>query len=31
MGQQVQELFGWARRRKIPGDVFCGMTLAVGI
>ena len=31
MGQQVRNCLDWARRRKISGDVFCGLTLAVGI
>jgi S1-C subfamily serine protease len=31
MGQQVQELFGWARRRKFLATFFVGLTLAVGI
>jgi serine protease Do len=31
MGEQVQELYSWARRRKILASVFIGFTLAVGI
>jgi serine protease Do len=31
MGEQVKELFGWARRRKILATVFVAFTLAVGI
>jgi serine protease Do len=31
MGQQVQELFGWARRRKLLASLFVGLTLVVGI
>src|ERR1700720_4282202 len=31
MGQQVKELFDWARRRKILASVFVALTLAVGI
>src|SRR6266403_1381719 len=31
MGEQVRELFNWARRRKILAVVFLALTLAVGI
>src|SRR5215467_13656608 len=31
MGQQVSELFGWARRRKFLATFFVGLTLALGI
>src|SRR6266436_3168326 len=31
MGQQVKELFDWARRRKILASFFVALTLAVGI
>jgi len=31
MGEQVKELFGWARRRKVLATVFVAFTLAVGI
>jgi serine protease Do len=31
MGQQVRELYEWARRRKILAAVFVALTLAVGI
>jgi serine protease Do len=31
MGEQVKELFSWARRRKILATVFVAFTLAVGI
>jgi serine protease Do len=31
MGQQVQELFDWARRRKILASVFVAITLCAGI
>jgi serine protease Do len=31
MGQQVRELFGWARRRKFLASLFVATTLAVGI
>src|SRR5258708_2811752 len=31
MGEQVRELFNWARRRKILAAVFVAFTLAVGI
>src|SRR6202521_15527 len=31
MGEQVRELFNWARRRKILAAVFLAFTLAVGI
>jgi len=31
MGEQVKELFGWARRRQILATVFVAFTLAVGI
>jgi len=31
MGQQVKELFDWARRRKILASVFVTLTLVVGI
>jgi serine protease Do len=31
MGQQVKELFDWARRRKILASLFVALTLAVGI
>src|SRR5258708_8410620 len=31
MGQQVKELFDWARRRKILASVFVALTLTVGI
>jgi serine protease Do len=31
MGQQVRELFDWARRRKILASVFVALTLTVGI
>jgi serine protease Do len=31
MGQQVQELFSWARRRKFLATFFVGLTLGVGI
>jgi serine protease Do len=31
MGEQVKELFNWARRRKILATVFVAMTLMVGI
>jgi serine protease Do len=31
MGEQVKELFNWARRRKILAAVFVAFTLAVGI
>src|ERR1700682_5076226 len=31
MGQQVKELYDWARRRKILASVFVALTLAVGI
>jgi serine protease Do len=31
MGQQVKELFDWARRRKILAAVFVALTLTVGI
>src|SRR5229473_2483204 len=31
MGQQVKELFDWARRRKILASVFVALTLVVGI
>ncbi len=31
MGEQVKELFNWARRRKILASVFVGFTLVVGI
>ena len=31
MGQQVKELFDWARRRKIMASFFVALTLAVGI
>ena len=31
MGQQVKELYDWARRRKILAAVFVALTLAVGI
>lgn len=31
MGQQVKELFGWARRRKFLATLFVGVTLVVGI
>src|ERR1700726_1090691 len=31
MGQQVKELFDWARRRKILASVFVALTLIVGI
>ena len=30
MGQQVKELFDWARRRKILASVFVALTLTVG-
>src|SRR4029077_19831966 len=31
MGQQVKELFDWARRRKILASAFVALTLTVGI
>src|SRR5713226_2444593 len=31
MGEQVRELFNWARRRKILAAVFVAFTLALGI
>ena len=31
MGEQVKEMFNWARRRKILAAVFVAFTLAVGI
>lgn len=31
MGDQVKELFNWARRRKVVAAVFVGFTLVVGI
>ncbi len=31
MGEQVRELFDWARRRKILASVFVAFTLVVGI
>jgi len=31
MGQQVKELFDWARRRKILASLFVALTLVVGI
>jgi serine protease Do len=31
MGQQVREIFGWARRRKLLASAFLGLTLVVGI
>src|SRR5258708_14487410 len=31
MGEQVRELFNWARRRKILAAVFVAFTLTVGI
>jgi serine protease Do len=31
MGEQVKEIFGWARRRKVLATVFVAFTLAVGI
>src|SRR5215471_4456951 len=31
MGQQVKELFDWARRRKVLAAVFLALTLATGI
>jgi serine protease Do len=31
MGEQVKELFNWARRRKIMASFFVGFTLVVGI
>src|ERR1700738_1869329 len=31
MGQQVKELYEWARRRKILASVFVALTLTVGI
>src|SRR5260370_29519604 len=31
MGEQVRELFDWARRRKILAAVFVALTLVVGI
>ncbi|MGB6831870.1 MAG: hypothetical protein WBE24_00290, partial [Candidatus Acidiferrum sp.] len=31
MGEQVKELFNWARRRKILASLFVAFTLAVGI
>lgn len=31
MGEQVKEIFNWARRRKILASVFVGFTLVVGI
>jgi S1-C subfamily serine protease len=31
MGEQVKELFNWARRRKILATVFVALTLMVGI
>src|SRR5712671_4625766 len=31
MGQQVKELFDWARRRKLLASVFVALTLVVGI
>ena len=31
MGEQVKEIFNWARRRKIMAAFFVGLTLVVGI
>ena len=31
MGEQVKDLVGWARRRKILATVFVALTLAAGI
>jgi len=31
MGEQVKELFNWARRRKIMAGIFVALTLVVGI
>jgi hypothetical protein len=31
MGEQVKELFNWARRRKILATLFVVLTLGVGI
>ena len=31
MGQQVKELFDWARRRKLLASFFVALTLVVGI
>src|SRR5260370_38407853 len=31
MGQQVKELFDWARRRKILASLFVALTLVIGI
>src|SRR5271168_1702439 len=31
MGEQVKEIFNWARRRKIMATLFVAMTLTVGI
>ena len=31
MGQQVKELFDWARRRKILASFFVALTLTIGI
>lgn len=31
MGEQVKELFDWARRRKVLAGIFVGLTLVVGI
>ena len=31
MGEQVKELFGWARRRKVLASFFVALTLVVGI
>ncbi|MGC2832063.1 MAG: hypothetical protein WB994_20670, partial [Candidatus Acidiferrum sp.] len=31
MGEQVREIFNWARRRKILASFFVGFTLVVGI
>src|SRR5262249_5314137 len=31
MGQQVREIFGWARRRKLLASAFLVLTLVVGI
>jgi serine protease Do len=31
MGEQVKELYNWARRRKIMAALFVGMTLVIGI
>src|SRR5713226_2114370 len=31
MGEQVRELFTWARRRKVLATVFVAFTLAIGI